>query len=162
MWFLLGGLFLLVLWISCFLLWHSLGLPYSYCTKKREAHRLTLLYKIQNNLLDIDPEPILKHGDSRGRGRSRWQQSAATSTVCNNPFYPRAAPVESTTCTCLHYHKKGGRLLMVTTEQHPPGERIRVVSPQTIFFPSRFAPKTFPPWSFPPSSFRPQLVVSPP
>ena len=41
--------------------------------EKREDHRLTLLYKIQNNLLDIDTEPTLKRGDSRTRGRSRLQ-----------------------------------------------------------------------------------------
>ena len=57
--------------------------------EKREDHRLTLLYKLQNSLLDIDPEPILKPGDSRTRGRSRLQQSAATSTTLNKSFYPR-------------------------------------------------------------------------
>ena len=57
--------------------------------ERREDHRLTLLYKIQNNLLDIDPQPILKRGDTRTMGRSRLQQSAGTSTVCNNSFYPR-------------------------------------------------------------------------
>ena len=36
----------------------------------------------------IGPKPILKGGDSRTRGRSRLQQSAATSTACNNSFYP--------------------------------------------------------------------------
>ena len=39
--------------------------------EKREDHRLTLLYKLQNSLLDIDPKPTLKPGDSRTRGRSR-------------------------------------------------------------------------------------------
>ena len=66
---------------------HDLG--WQSLQERREDHRLTLLYKIQNNLLDIDPEPILKRGDTRTRGRSRLQQSAGTSTVCNNSFYPR-------------------------------------------------------------------------
>ena len=44
---------------------------------------------LQNSLLDIDPEPTLKPGDSRARGGSRLQQSAATSTAFNNSFYPR-------------------------------------------------------------------------
>ena len=57
--------------------------------EKREDHRLTLLYKLQNSLLDIDPEPTLKPGDSRTRDRSRLQQLAATSTAFNNSFYPR-------------------------------------------------------------------------
>ena len=57
--------------------------------EKGEDHRLTLMYKLQNSLLDIDPEPILKPGDSRTRGRSRLQQTAATSTAFNNSFYPR-------------------------------------------------------------------------
>ena len=57
--------------------------------EKKEDHRLTLLYKLQNSLLDIDTEPTMKPGDSRTRGSSRLQQSAATSTVSNNSFYPR-------------------------------------------------------------------------
>ena len=44
---------------------------------------------LQSSLLDIDPEPTLKTRDSRTRGRPRLQQSAATSTVFNNSFYPR-------------------------------------------------------------------------
>ena len=79
--------------------------------ERREDHRLTLMYKIQNNLLDIDPEPILKRGDTRTRGRSRLQQSAGTSTVCNKPFYPRTTrqwnqlPVFVTDATSLEGFK---------------------------------------------------------
>ena len=57
--------------------------------EKREDHRLTLLYKLQNSILDIDPEPTLKPEDSRTRCRSRLQQSAAISTAFNNSFYPQ-------------------------------------------------------------------------
>ena len=41
--------------------------------EKKGDHRLTLLYKQKNSLLDIDPEPILKPGDSRTMGSSRLQ-----------------------------------------------------------------------------------------
>ena len=79
--------------------------------EKREDHRLTLLYKLQNSLLDIDPEPTLKSGDSRTRGRSRLQQSAATSTAFNNSFYPQTTrqwnqlPVFITDATSLEGFK---------------------------------------------------------
>ena len=43
----------------------------------------------QTRICSIDPEPTLKPGDSRTMGRSRLQQSAATSTAFNNSFYPR-------------------------------------------------------------------------
>ena len=79
--------------------------------ERREDHRLTLLYKIQNNLLNIDPEHILKREDTRTRGRSRLQQSAVISTVCNNSFYPRTTrqrnqlPVFVTDATSLEGFK---------------------------------------------------------
>ena len=74
--------------------------------EKREDHRLTLLYKLQNSLLDIDPEPTLKPGDSRTMGRSRLQLSAATSTGFNNSFLStNNTPVESTSSLCHRCYK---------------------------------------------------------
>ena len=70
--------------------------------ERKEDHRLIILYKIHNNLLDIDPEPILKRGDTRTRGRSRLQQSAGTSTVI---LSTNNTPVESTSCLCHRCHK---------------------------------------------------------
>ena len=84
--------------------WHSLQ-------EKREDHRLTLMYKIQNNLVDVNHEHILKQGDSRTRGRSRLYQSAATSAVSSNSFYPRTTrqwnqlPVFVTDATSLEGFK---------------------------------------------------------
>ena len=44
-------------------------------TREKRKSQTDSPAQITNNLLDIDPEPILKRVDSRTRGRSRLQQS---------------------------------------------------------------------------------------
>jgi hypothetical protein len=77
----------------------------------RQDLRLTLLYKIQHHLVDVDPGPILSRSDTRTRGKSRLQQATSQSTVYNNSFYPRTIsqwnhlPILVTDSTCLEGFK---------------------------------------------------------
>ncbi|KAK3101432.1 hypothetical protein FSP39_003548 [Pinctada imbricata] len=92
---------------------------------RRMKHRLTLCYKIQNQLVDINPVNHLTPGDSRTRGGHRYRQPRASRDVYKFSFYQRtvrdwnhlpesvtAAPtleefrtlLDSLSCTQLQHH----------------------------------------------------------
>ena len=56
---------------------------------RRREHRLTMLYKIQRGLVDINTGPILRTNDRRTRGGNRIYQPAAPQPVYKYSFYPR-------------------------------------------------------------------------
>ena len=56
---------------------------------RRRTQRLTMLYKIQGGLVDVDPGPILRRNDMRTRGGHRFYQRTASQRVYKYFFYPR-------------------------------------------------------------------------
>ena len=74
---------------------------------RRREHRLTMLYKIQRGLVDINPGPILRTNDRRTRGGNRIYQPAAPQPVYKYSFYPRTIqewnmlPPTTTDCPTL-------------------------------------------------------------
>ena len=56
---------------------------------RRRTQRLTMLYKIQGGLVDMNPGPILRTNDRRTRGGHRFHQPAAPQRVYKYSFYPR-------------------------------------------------------------------------
>lgn len=56
---------------------------------RRRKHRLSMLYKIQNKIVDVDASDILRPNYRRTRGQQRLYQSRATPNVYKFSFYPR-------------------------------------------------------------------------
>lgn len=56
---------------------------------RRRDNRLCMLYRIQNELIDINKSTYLKGGDSRTRGGHKFYQQRVTSDVYRNSFFPR-------------------------------------------------------------------------
>jgi hypothetical protein len=56
---------------------------------RRRTQRLTMLYKIQAGLVDVNPGPILRTNDRRTRGGHRFYQPTASQRVYKYSFYPR-------------------------------------------------------------------------
>ena len=52
-------------------------------------NRLAMLYRIQNDLVDINRTQYLTGGDSRTCGSHKFYQQRITHDVYNNPFFPR-------------------------------------------------------------------------
>ncbi|VDH98689.1 Hypothetical predicted protein [Mytilus galloprovincialis] len=57
---------------------------------RRIKQRLVLCYKIQNQLVEIQPAIYYTSGDNRTRGGHRLRQIRATKEVYNNSFFPRS------------------------------------------------------------------------
>ena len=74
---------------------------------RRHEHWLTMLYKIQRGLVNINPGPILRTSDRRTRGGNRIYQPAAPQPVYKYSFYPRTIqewnrlPATTTDCPTL-------------------------------------------------------------
>ena len=56
---------------------------------RRSISRLSLLYKMQHGLVDVDTSSYLQQGDSRTRGRIGFFQKRINSEVYFNSFFPR-------------------------------------------------------------------------
>ncbi|XP_071177948.1 uncharacterized protein [Mytilus edulis] len=56
---------------------------------RRRDNRLCVLYRIQNELIDINKNTYLKGGDSRTRGGLKFYQQSVTIDVYRNSFFPR-------------------------------------------------------------------------
>ena len=56
---------------------------------RRTNHRLSMLYKIQHKLVDVDASNIVQPNDRRTRGSQRLYQPRAQSNVYKFSFYPR-------------------------------------------------------------------------
>ncbi|XP_070182878.1 uncharacterized protein [Littorina saxatilis] len=56
---------------------------------RRLANRLTMLYKINNGIVDINKAEFYTSGDSRTRGAQRLFQERASHPVLFNSFFPR-------------------------------------------------------------------------
>ncbi len=56
---------------------------------RRCQNRLTMLYKINNGIVDINKSQFITRGDSRTRGAQRLQQECITHPVLYNSFFPR-------------------------------------------------------------------------
>ena len=57
--------------------------------ERRRLHRLSFLFKIKHQLVDVNPGSLLQSSDSRTRGKARIHQAHTQSTVYSNSFYPR-------------------------------------------------------------------------
>ena len=57
--------------------------------KRRLDNRLSMLYKIDHQLVDVEKENYLQSGDSRTRGGHKFYQERTTSEVYRNSFFPR-------------------------------------------------------------------------
>ncbi|MCG8035005.1 MAG: reverse transcriptase family protein, partial [Candidatus Thiodiazotropha taylori] len=57
--------------------------------QRRQADRLTTLFKIQRGLVETDAGDVLRPNDRRTRGQQRLYQPAATVSVYKNSFFPR-------------------------------------------------------------------------
>ena len=56
---------------------------------RRRDSRLSMLYKIDQQLVDVKKETYLQSGDSRTRGGHKFYQERTTSEVYRNSFFPR-------------------------------------------------------------------------
>jgi hypothetical protein len=56
---------------------------------RRRKYRLSMLYKIQNKIVDVDASDILRPNDRRTCGQQRLYQPRVTSNVYKFSFYPR-------------------------------------------------------------------------
>ena len=65
------------------------GLGWVPLTDRRRELRLIMLFKIQHQLVDLTPGPILRSSDRRTRGDQRLYQPYASQTVYKHSFYPR-------------------------------------------------------------------------
>ena len=78
---------------------------------RRRELRLIMLFKIQHQLVDLTPGPILRPSDRRTRGDQRLHQPSAPQTVYKYSFYPRTIqdwnrlPVAVTDMTSLEGFK---------------------------------------------------------
>jgi hypothetical protein len=63
---------------------------------RRKDNRLAMLYRIQNDLVDINRTQYLTGGDSRTRGAHKFYQQRITHDVYNNSFFPQG--LEHTAC----------------------------------------------------------------
>ena len=57
----------------------------------RRHDRLSMLYRIQNNLVDIPANRYLSRSDSRTRGPVKFFQERITDPTYSNSFFPRTA-----------------------------------------------------------------------
>ena len=57
----------------------------------RRHNRLSMLYRMQHNLVDIPANRYLSSSDSRTRGTVKFFQERISDTTYSNSFYPRAA-----------------------------------------------------------------------
>jgi hypothetical protein len=55
----------------------------------RKDNKLAILYRIQNDLVDINRIQYLTGGDSRTHGAHKFYQQRITHDVYNNSFFPR-------------------------------------------------------------------------
>ena len=58
---------------------------------RRRDSKLSMLYKIDQQLVDVKKEPYLQSGDSRTNGGHKFYQERTTSEVYRNSFFPRTA-----------------------------------------------------------------------
>ena len=56
--------------------------------KRRAVQRLTMLYRINNSLIDIPKESYIRPSDPRTRGNRLFQDNARHPALCNS-FFPR-------------------------------------------------------------------------
>ena len=56
---------------------------------RRRTDRLMMLYKIQNGLVDIQPDSFIQQSDRRTRGEHRLYQERIGKESYNNSFFPR-------------------------------------------------------------------------
>ena len=61
---------------------------------RRHDARLSMLFRIDRNLVDVEKDEFLKSGDSRTRGGHKFYHERIASAVYRNSFFPRT--VEST------------------------------------------------------------------
>ena len=57
-------------------------------TRRRNA-QLTMLYRIQHGLVNIQPDRYLQHSERRTRGEHRLSQERIGSETYSNSFFPR-------------------------------------------------------------------------
>ena len=57
--------------------------------KRRLDSRLSMLYRIDHQLVDVKKETYLQSGDSKTRGSHKFYQERITSEVYGNSFFPR-------------------------------------------------------------------------
>ena len=55
--------------------------------QRRQNSRLCMLYKIQHNLIDINRDLYIRHGDSRTRGKHRLFQERTNNETYRNSFF---------------------------------------------------------------------------
>ena len=63
--------------------------PSGTLQKRRFDSRLSMLYRIDHQLVDVKKETYLQSGDSRTRGSHKFYQERITSEVYRNSFFPR-------------------------------------------------------------------------
>lgn len=56
---------------------------------RRQDNRLAMLYRIENDLIDINRTDFLRSGDSRTRGGHKFYQQRITCDIYRNSFFPR-------------------------------------------------------------------------
>ena len=56
---------------------------------RRCQNRLTMLYKINNGIVDVNKSHFITRGDSRTRGSQRMYQESITHPVLHSSFFPR-------------------------------------------------------------------------
>jgi hypothetical protein len=68
------------------------NLGWSSLEDRRRINRLTMLYKIDNNMLGLDPINFYKHSDPRTRGPQRIYQEQNYHPSLFHAFFPRTIP----------------------------------------------------------------------
>ena len=63
----------------------------SHCLEVRRHDRLSMLYRMQHNLVDIPANRYLSPSDSRTRGTIKFYQERISDTNYSNSFFPRTA-----------------------------------------------------------------------
>jgi hypothetical protein len=68
---------------------HAQHTPVGTMAHRRAKSRVTMLYKIRNNLVDIAPEQCLTGGDYRTRGEHKYKIISAKNNIYKFSFFPR-------------------------------------------------------------------------
>ena len=76
---------------------------------RRRHDRLSMLYKIQHNLVDIPTDRYLRVSDSRIRGPAKFFQGRITDTAYSNSFFPR---------TVRDWNRLSGEVVSVTSRRN--------------------------------------------
>ena len=85
---------------------------------RRQQIHLGMLYKINNGLVDIDPESFFRHSDPRARGSQRLYQQQTQHHILFHSFFPHSLRMEPP--PYIYFFSPFTRVLPESTRLQPP------------------------------------------